>query len=251
MSKSEKQFYLKYEILDKGFDHNSFIEYLEDQKEDGSDIDNWTIKELMRVVEQFKLDPPKKKKSKKSKTKKKSKKKKKKKRYYSDSESEEDFLGRGESENLKTEKESIIALEQKSLKKLETQKKVNDLNLEEEEETKNTNTAEVEEQLRDNKDDDEEEDDEHHEDESEDKNFNSQKSFPVKKMEDTELSLQKDIKVDVTKPTFQKSFNPLKQGHIDYSIITQPFGWEVIRRYSDFDWLYNQLKTTFPCYYVT
>lgn len=50
----EKQDLLKKEILDKNFDQNNFITYCTEKKENGDDLNNWTIEELRQAVEDFK-----------------------------------------------------------------------------------------------------------------------------------------------------------------------------------------------------
>ena len=49
----EKQVYLKTEILLKGYDPNSFAEYLSTKREDGDDIETWTLDELKTIVLEF------------------------------------------------------------------------------------------------------------------------------------------------------------------------------------------------------
>ena len=46
---TDKQNYLKTEILDKGYDTQTFIDYLKSGKEGGDDVNNWTMEELKTV----------------------------------------------------------------------------------------------------------------------------------------------------------------------------------------------------------
>ena len=50
--RSEKQSYLRTQIIDKGYCPEEFTKFCEDRK--GNDVDNWTLEELKAVVEQFK-----------------------------------------------------------------------------------------------------------------------------------------------------------------------------------------------------
>ena len=48
-----KQQLLKAEILDKNYDQMKFLEYCTSQKENGDDLNNWTIEELKTCVNNF------------------------------------------------------------------------------------------------------------------------------------------------------------------------------------------------------
>ena len=53
-SQEEKQNYLRKNILDKGYDANEFINYIENKKgEEGKNIDNWKFESLIQTVEEF------------------------------------------------------------------------------------------------------------------------------------------------------------------------------------------------------
>lgn len=54
----EKQQYLRTHILDPGYKPSQFAGYLSNEREDGDDIDNWSIGSLIDVVKQFKEDNP-------------------------------------------------------------------------------------------------------------------------------------------------------------------------------------------------
>ena len=49
----EKQMLLQKEIIDKNYDKTSFINYCLSKKENGDDLNNWTIEELTEVVKEF------------------------------------------------------------------------------------------------------------------------------------------------------------------------------------------------------
>jgi hypothetical protein len=51
-----KQSYLRTEILEKGYDTSDFVEYLIGVKgEEAGSVENWTMEELMKVVEDYKM----------------------------------------------------------------------------------------------------------------------------------------------------------------------------------------------------
>lgn len=54
----EKQQYLRDEILGIGYNPGHFASYLINEREDGDDIDNWSIQSLVDVVVQYKKDNP-------------------------------------------------------------------------------------------------------------------------------------------------------------------------------------------------
>ena len=52
-STKEKQIYLRKNIIEKGYEPVKFTEYLSTQKENGNDIDTWTMPELQAVVQKY------------------------------------------------------------------------------------------------------------------------------------------------------------------------------------------------------
>lgn len=53
-----KQQYLRDEILEIGYNPGHFAAYLCKERDDGDDIDNWSIESLIDVVKQYKMDNP-------------------------------------------------------------------------------------------------------------------------------------------------------------------------------------------------
>jgi len=51
--KAEKQKYLRENVMERGFDIEKFVSYLQDLKENGENIDNWALDELKEVVEKY------------------------------------------------------------------------------------------------------------------------------------------------------------------------------------------------------
>lgn len=55
-----KQQYLKDHIISSGFDGDEFANFIESERENGMDIENWTLEELETIVELFKMETDKK-----------------------------------------------------------------------------------------------------------------------------------------------------------------------------------------------
>ena len=53
LEKKKKQLYLKDNIMTMGYDPDDFANFLENEKEGGIDIENWTLEELETVVQIF------------------------------------------------------------------------------------------------------------------------------------------------------------------------------------------------------
>jgi len=53
LERQQKQNFLTEEIANKGFDPVEFAQFIDTKKENGTDIDNWTIPELQAVVYEF------------------------------------------------------------------------------------------------------------------------------------------------------------------------------------------------------
>ena len=56
--KEAKQFYLQQEIIDKDFDSDLFTLWIAAQKHEGTDVDNWTFEDLIKVVKEFQENNP-------------------------------------------------------------------------------------------------------------------------------------------------------------------------------------------------
>ena len=54
VNQQEKQNFLRVNILEKGYDVNQFVSFLQSKKgEAGSDISNWSMEDLRIVVKEF------------------------------------------------------------------------------------------------------------------------------------------------------------------------------------------------------
>lgn len=58
LERKEKQNFLKTEVLLKGYEPKIFGDYISKLKEDGGDIDEWTLEELQDIVKEFKIGQP-------------------------------------------------------------------------------------------------------------------------------------------------------------------------------------------------
>lgn len=56
MSAGEKQKYLREHIIEKDYDAELFINFLEEKKEDGANIDAWSFEELKAMVDEYVLE---------------------------------------------------------------------------------------------------------------------------------------------------------------------------------------------------
>ena len=79
------------------------------------------------------------------------------------------------------------------------------------------------------------------------KNFTENK-IACKKLEKTQLN-DKEVKVTVAKPVTVEG-GMFGKSYIKYEVTTQPFGWTVERRYSDFDALRKLIQKYYPSFYV-
>ena len=53
-----KQVFLRESILEKGYDSVDFIDYISRERENGDDIDNWSISSLEEIVNKYKRTAP-------------------------------------------------------------------------------------------------------------------------------------------------------------------------------------------------
>ncbi len=79
------------------------------------------------------------------------------------------------------------------------------------------------------------------------KNF-KERTINCRKLEKTQLN-ENEIKVEVTKPETVEG-GMFGKSYVKYNVITQPFGWVVERRYSDFDALRKLIQKYYPSFYV-
>ena len=168
----KKQNLLQTEIIEKQFDKTAFINFCMSKKDNGDDLNNWTLEELTQVVKDF----------------------------------------------IKTQTQTT-----------EVQKDPKSTN-HGEEEIKTENLEKMEKFNA-----------------EENKNF-KEKKINCRKLEKTQLN-HNDIKVTVKNPK-EIEGGVFGKNYVLYEVQTDPFGWVVERRYSDFDWLRKMLQKYFPSFNI-
>ena len=161
----KKQNLLQKEIIDKNYDKTAFINFCMSKKDNGDDLNNWTLEELEAIVQEF---------------------------ISTQKKVEEEHKGE---DDIKTE--NIAKIEQ--------------FNAEEH------------------------------------KNF-KEKKINCRKLEKTQLN-DNEVKVTVANPTTVEG-GMFGKSYVKYEVTTQPFGWTVERRYSDFDLLRKIIQKYYPSFYV-
>ncbi len=168
-----KQALLQNEIINKSLDKTSFINYCLSKKENGDDLNNWTLSELEEIVKEFVIFQ--------------------------------------EQHNQNTQMLSNKIEEEDNELKKENLEKIEKFNAEEEKVLKET-------------------------------------IIQCRKLEKTELN-GKTINVTIENPKIIDG-GIFGSNYVLYEIHTEPIGWSVSRRYSDFDLLRILLSKYFPSYNI-
>ena len=181
----KKQKYLREHVLEKGYDPDKFMEFLTMKKgESGIDLENWTLKELIDVTNEFLT-------------------------------------------NNKLEIESNLS-EKKEIK--EEEKDDKEIEKEKGEENQQEENKDIQ-------------------DKKELKNNSDENNVKCLIVEKTEISKQDKIEIKVSNPTVEKA-GMFSFSYSSYLIETYPLNLQVKRKYADFLWLYNILKSQFVNYIV-
>jgi len=289
MSSQEKQEYLRIHIIEKNLDPELFISYLEQQKEDGANVENWDLEELKELVQEYttSLEDGTEIQRRQTTDKEQLNVFGKNNKNSSDSDSSDDE-GQAPTEPKKAAGYQGLSSSDEGSDNDDDQEKKNEDNDdssssdddEEEEVTKKEEKKEEEKLNNDSSSsssssDDEEEEkmeenppviqkivqmDEDEEDalaEDDDvpagKSGKSSKYYSKRKVNTytrTVLVTDDKIVIDVAHPEIVKSKQFFKGTYTIYTIKVNPFEWTVKRRYSDFEWLYNTLVKRFPANYV-
>ena len=167
---SKKQELLQKEIIEKNYDKTAFINFCMSKKENGDDLNNWTLEDLTQVVHEFV-------------------------KFHEGNKESNENNSQGGEEEIKKE----------NLEKMEK------FNAEEH------------------------------------KNFTDTK-IQCRKLEKTQLN-NNEIKIIVKNPK-EKEGGVFGKNYVLYEVQTDPFGWTVERRYSDFDCLRKLLQKFFPSFNV-
>jgi len=227
MSTEEKQNFLREKILDKGYDTSQFVQFLTEKKgEDGADVANWTMEDLIQVVNEFiklnggeveedvKKPEPKKESKKKvsmfdimpdTKPKK------------PDSQLNINPQSKSQSSEIKKSQNNLNITQSHSqntpkIQKIQTTPVNNSNNMTGTESEYGIIIKDVKE---------------------------------CKPLEQTELSKYNKLKITVTKPE-KKTEGFFSKTYVTYMVSTMPASYVVHRRYTDFTWLRNTLLNLFP-----
>ena len=167
-----KQTLLQTEIIEKNYDKTAFINFCLSKKENGDDLNNWTVDELTEIVREFVNSQ----------------------QTQTEVQSSEP---KAEGENQEIKKEDIEKMEK--------------FNAEEQ------------------------------------KNF-KEKTINCRKLEKTQLNDNKLV-ITVRNPK-EMDGGVFGKNYVLYEVHTDPFGWVVLRRFSDFDNLRKLIAKHFPSFYV-
>ena len=229
MSTEEKQNFLREKILDKGYDTSQFVQFLTEKKgEDGADVANWTMEDLIQVVNEFiklnggEVEEDVKKPEPKKETKKKvsmfdimpdTKPKK------PDSQLNINPQSKSQSSEIKKSQNNLNITQSHShsqnapkVQKIQPTPVNNSNNMTGTESEYGIIIKDVKE---------------------------------CKPLEQTELSKYNKLKITVTKPE-KKTEGFFSKTYVTYMVSTMPASYVVHRRYTDFTWLRNTLLNLFP-----
>ena len=227
MSIEEKQNFLREKILDKGYDTSQFVQFLTEKKgEDGADVANWTMEDLIQVVNEFiKLNGGEVEEDvKKPEPKKESKKK----------VSMFDIMP--DTKPKKPNSQLNINPQSKS-QSSEIKKSQNNLNITQSHSQNAPKVQKIQTTPVNNS-----------------NNMTGTESEygiiikdvkECKPLEQTELSKYNKLKITVTKPE-KKTEGFFSKTYVTYMVSTMPASYVVHRRYTDFTWLRNTLLNLFP-----
>ena len=173
-----KQTLLQSEIIEKNYDKTAFINFCLSKKENGDDLNNWTLDELTQIVREF----------------------------------------------VSTQNQAQIQNEPSSTNPEAGQK---------EGEAQEIKKEDIEKMEKFNAEDS--------------KNF-KEKVIECRKLEKTQLN-DKKILITVSNPK-EMDGGVFGKNYVLYEVKTDPFGWVVLRRFSDFDNLRKLIAKHFPSFYV-
>ena len=227
MSTEEKQNFLREKILDKGYDTSQFVQFLTEKKgEDGADVANWTMEDLIQVVNEFiKLNG---------------------------GEVEEDVKKPEPKKEIKKKVSMFDIMPDTKPKKPDSQlninpqsksqsseikKSQNNLNITQSHSQNAPKVQKIQPTPVNNS-----------------NNMTGTESEygiiikdvkECKPLEQTELSKYNKLKITVTKPE-KKTEGFFSKTYVTYMVSTMPASYVVHRRYTDFTWLRNTLLNLFP-----
>lgn len=235
MSLTEKQNFLKENVIEDGLDPLKFTQYLENEVDSDFDIEKVDIKDLEGIVDSFRESI-----------------------FLEFPEDEEDNgLIKKKKQNKVPEKGEIELQSIKKSRKLSKNARRNDDDSSGTEEEIITDFESVSNTTKKTSNVQEEEYSEDQESMDDDSNVRSsncafQKIIETQKLGPTLLSSHrgKDIVVTVSNPIKIEPTSFLARTYTLFSVRTENRGWEVLRRYNEFVWLCDTLKKRFPATYV-
>ena len=171
----EKQILLQTEIIEKNYDKTAFINFCLSKKENGDDLNNWTLNELKEIVSEFVSTQT-----------------------------------QAESKHEEPQAQETKTGEGQEIKK-EDIEKIEKFNAEDS------------------------------------KNF-KERTIECRKLEKTQLNDNKLV-ITVRNPK-EMDGGVFGKNYVLYEVQTDPFGWIVLRRFSDFDTLRKLIAKHFPSFYV-
>ena len=177
----QKQILLQTEIIEKNYDKTAFINFCLSKKENGDDLNNWTLDELKEIVTEF-----------------------------VNSQNQAQIEAQTESQTVEAQTSEGKTGENQEIKK-EDIEKIEKFNAEES------------------------------------KNF-KEKIIDCRKLEKTQLNDQK-INITVSNPK-EMDGGVFGKNYVLYEVKTDPLGWTVSRRFSDFDNLRKLIGKHYPSFYV-
>ena len=227
MSTEEKQNFLREKILDKGYDTSQFVQFLTEKKgEDGADVANWTMEDLIQVVNEFiKLNG---------------------------GEVEEDVKKPEPKKEIKKKVSMFDIMPDTKPKKPDSQLNINPQSKSQSSEIKKSqNNLNITQS--------------HSQNapkvqkiqttpvNSSNNMTGTESEYGIiikdvkecKPLEQTELSKYNKLKITVTKPE-KKTEGFFSKTYVTYMVSTMPASYVVHRRYTDFTWLRNTLLNLFP-----
>lgn len=209
-----KQNYLRENIIDKNYNPEDFIQFLTDNYgESATDIDQYSIEDLKKIVDQFTKE------------------------NYAENKtaSNIDIQENCINNNIDIQSDSINVQENKDIENVVDNKSTNNNNSALSDNVSSSNK--IEHYLTN-----------HHHLLSEVNDEVFEDVLNCKKIEVSEISFQK-LSISITKPE-KKEGGLFSKGYITYLVVTEPFNYEVRRRYSDFEWLRTVLSNQFPTFWI-
>ena len=237
MSIEEKQNFLREKILDKGYDTNQFVQFLTSKKgEEGADVSNWTMEDLIKVVNEFiklngGIEEKEEKEEKQSEPKKETKKKVSMFDVMSDLNPKKSKSEPTQNQQTKTQTKT-----QTQTQELKKSQNVNQQNISQNipkpqniSKSQNISSNNINNNITGTE---------------SDYGIIIKDIKDCKPLEQTELSKFEKLKITVSNPE-KKTEGFFSKTYVTYKITTSPASFVVHRRYTDFTWLRNTLLNLF------